>query len=1276
MPSRQPVALPAFDRKRRRIALVLPIVLAAAAATTTLATPVTAVPVGATAPRTMAQAAAQARQSGTAVVATDTTTPISQTIANPDGTFTTVESAAPTRVLRNGTWVQLDPTLIRAADGSYSPAATTAHVRLSAGGAGPLAVLDSGGHELTLTFPMALPAPTVAGHTATYPNVLSNVDLVVSIDEQGGFSDTLVVHTADAAANPDVAALRIGTTSRDLSVAADAGGNITVADPAGHAAYTAPTPMMWDSATTTSTTSVARPAVSTSTTPGDGAHEAPVAVSAGGQNITLTPSQTLLTASSTVFPVYIDPIFHPDFYGGTADWTEVESNVTTYAGWHQSGPEQVGDCAWSGCNGIGATRSYFQWSITPLYGATIINSQVNFTEQHVPSCTLPAGHNGTVWLEWTYGIGTGTNWNNKPGIIATIGSNGGMYGFDSSCPATGIGWDVTPQVASSVNSRSGTTTFGLQAGDEGDPYDWKQFANTALFSTTYDFAPVTPTQTWTSPVTACGTTAPYPMVGKTDLYLAVNTRLAADNVVKPLGVEFKVTPIGGTTPAFDQTINTSAGSWAGATVPMNTLATGDYSWTTRVDDGSLKSGWSAPCDIHEDTSQPGKPGISSTDYPNTVRGKVVGTPGTFTFTPDSGSPTPAGYRYQLNSGAPITVPATNGSWTGTITPNRVSPTSLTVQALSPAGNPGAAAQWQIVPQPLPAPLPSGDIDGDGKPDLLTVGGTGGTAAGLWLAPGDGTGKVTTPYDFGIRGAGLTPSSSQPSDWNGALVTTGQFTGDKMQDVLAVLAGGTTEIYANPGDGSALDPDSGSQSKYGLDGSCFIDPSWQCLTSTEVITQITAIGHLPTDQNTDSGTAYPDLLAVVNVGGRSQLWLFEHGDGTGNYDSIAAYVLDPGTSIDWSTKTITGTVFNGRPALLVRDTGSTHNGEVDLYPTCTTSGCTGANGWFADAQTVEIPNVQPSGTAITAPVLASSDANGNGTMDLWTVDASGNAKFLPGSPTGALGTETAAGVDIPPVSTNLTAAGAVTWTNPTTNQIQTDVYTIDAAGNLWDNQREPSTKLGPPIKVGTGWHTMTVFGVVDWNHDGYPDIVARNNNNCQEDVFPGSPTGFAGTAIQVGSGWCGLTPFGIEDWYENGHFGVVAREDSTGNLWFYPGDLSGGDAPQVQIGAGFTAGTYDPVGIIDFNGDGHNDVIVRYEPTNILKMYPGDGKGGGWPSGGSQLGAGFNGHTFFGLLYYNGSTTEPDLISRQPNTGNVRLYRGNGTGGWADAGGTDIIANGW
>ena len=110
-----------------------------------------------------AAALARARATGRPAVVAPDTTPVSVTVANPDGTFTNTVSALPVRVRQHGTWVPASARLVRA-PGGLTPAAATEPVTLSAGGTGPMAVLHGPhGQNLTLRFPAGFPPRRSAG---------------------------------------------------------------------------------------------------------------------------------------------------------------------------------------------------------------------------------------------------------------------------------------------------------------------------------------------------------------------------------------------------------------------------------------------------------------------------------------------------------------------------------------------------------------------------------------------------------------------------------------------------------------------------------------------------------------------------------------------------------------------------------------------------------------------------------------------------------------------------------------------------------------------------------------------------------------------------------------------------------------------------------------------------------------------------------------------------------------------------------------------------------
>jgi hypothetical protein len=265
---------------------------------------------------TQGQAQIQARRTGKTVPVPGATTPTDTLTANPDGTLTRTMAVEPVRKLVHGAWQPLDATLHRAGDGTIAPALTTNGLTLSGGGSGPMADMTNRGRSLALSLPVALPAPSLSGATATYANLLPGVDLQATADTQGGFREVFVVHNATAARDPRLAALTLATRTAGLSMSADKDGNLLAADATGRPVFTSTAPLAWDSAIrpgpkTDARVGLADPdrgltASSTSDGPGAGAHRGRIGVALATGSLTLTPPP-LLTAPDTVFPVFVDP---------------------------------------------------------------------------------------------------------------------------------------------------------------------------------------------------------------------------------------------------------------------------------------------------------------------------------------------------------------------------------------------------------------------------------------------------------------------------------------------------------------------------------------------------------------------------------------------------------------------------------------------------------------------------------------------------------------------------------------------------------------------------------------------------------------------------------------------------------------------------------------------------------------------------------------------------------------------------------------------------------
>ncbi|MFF5075087.1 hypothetical protein ACFY2R_28840 [Micromonospora olivasterospora] len=117
-------------------------------------------------------------------------------------------SVVPQRTRKAGKWTDIDLELLPGADGLLRPQASAADIAFSGGGAGPLVTVTHAGKTMTMSWPGgSLPAPVVDGDSATFPNVMTDVDLVVRATRVG-FAHVLVIKSAAAAADPAVRQIR------------------------------------------------------------------------------------------------------------------------------------------------------------------------------------------------------------------------------------------------------------------------------------------------------------------------------------------------------------------------------------------------------------------------------------------------------------------------------------------------------------------------------------------------------------------------------------------------------------------------------------------------------------------------------------------------------------------------------------------------------------------------------------------------------------------------------------------------------------------------------------------------------------------------------------------------------------------------------------------------------------------------------------------------------------------------------------------------------------
>ncbi|MBO0880956.1 MAG: hypothetical protein J2P17_11555, partial [Mycobacterium sp.] len=895
---------------------------------------------------------------------------------------------------------------------------------LSGGGSSPLAVMSSRGRSLTLWWPSRLPTPSISGAIATYRDVFPDVDLQVTVDPQGGFSDVLIIKNARAAANPALSSLKLRAAAPNLHVTATSAGNLQVAaSPAAQPAFTAQAPQMWDSALPGARTPVVAgpdgtlvaspsglPAYSTASGPGAGAHVTQIPLTAAGNVITLTPPRSALTAHGLVFPVYVDPSFETDPVGqNITAWTQVDSGFPTTSYWNESSNLQTGYCNFSGCNGLGVARSFFRMPIpSQIKATTSINyADIYMTEIWSASCTKES-----VRLYATGGIGSSTTWNNQPAWGSAYEYQIIAFGYSSSCPAYAkdVTWGVGGSIhTAAVNGWSGQT-FGLRAADETNDLAWKQFqsgASKITMTVSYHNPPNKPSGLVNQPAGACKTThATQSTIGNDDISLSATVG-DVDNANGDDKLTTTFTVKSYSTNATVDTITVNSGNAAGGlTVSTGTIARAtvegwqangattaySYYWyAVTKDAGSpvLTSPQSSTCYFLFNPLGPSAPGVSVTA--DTVS---IGQQFSATFTPPSGcspstTPCPTSYIYQMGVGKPVTVSLNNspasGDWTGSITMNHVGPIELTVYGMAAGGNPGTTRSVGLTGVPPSTPYQDGYFTGGSYPSVLTLGT--GADPSLWLSAGTGNGTLAAPVDIGSLGTMINSGHDGPGDWAGAQVLHGDFSGDGVQDVLAYYPGtGVGVIIGGTGDVSPLDPVSGNL--WGFPGQALIDPFYANPDNPSLVVgagdaseQATGlddlIGILGDTNSQDGGTGYELDLYSANT------------KGAYGWDQVLSTTAPDGTA-DWNNYALASAQPGGNPDAVVLLALNKQNGALyeSVNPTCTTTVTTGCGqglsatliGSAGTWTTLSVPWA-------TAPNLVSADMNSAGQIELWTKSGS-------------------------------------------------------------------------------------------------------------------------------------------------------------------------------------------------------------------------------------------------------------------------------------------------
>ncbi|MEU7752063.1 LamG-like jellyroll fold domain-containing protein [Micromonospora sp. NPDC049171] len=595
-----------------------------------------------------------------------------QVFANPNGSFTARVAATAQRVRdRSGQWVKPDPALHLAADGSIVPAATSLRISFSGGGTGPAATIGKGSAELSLHWPTALPTPKLSGARATYPEVLPGVDLVLTAEVEG-YSELLVVKDAKAAANPALANVRFGTTSKGLRLRQGPAGDLTAVDNAGVTLFGSGAPAMWDSSE--STDRAAGPNLG-SRLAGPAAAQAAMPVQLTGTELVVRPDVNMLRDKATTYPVYIDPAF------GKSAWTMINSTYPTQPYWSydkQDCPDPYGSIQ---CAKVGYTntpksmiyRSLFAFGIGSLLHKHVQDAKLSMDTVYSWTNT----DYGTQ-VRVTGGINSGTTWSNNAASWGAVVATANSHAHDRVRRRTE--WGVTSALQAASGGTSSTLTLGLRAVSESDVNNWKKFdAGTALLTVIYNSYPNAPDSLSVADGPCLtGASRPYLRTLTPALRARLTDPDGTSRLLKGTFHWWKLT--GGTRNSTDSVAQGSivAGQYANVTVPSGRLADGGvYVVQAIANDGIDNGQYSSTCEFEVDVTSPAAPSaVTSTDYPNDGQAHGgVGMPGTFTLRPPTSTPTDfAGYAYTLDPGvsaASATQVTASADHTATISINPV-----------------------------------------------------------------------------------------------------------------------------------------------------------------------------------------------------------------------------------------------------------------------------------------------------------------------------------------------------------------------------------------------------------------------------------------------------------------------------------------------------------------------------------------------------------------------------------------------------------------------------
>ncbi|WP_193789079.1 beta strand repeat-containing protein, partial [Zavarzinella formosa] len=549
---------------------------------------------------------------------------------------------------------------------------------------------------------------------------------------------------------------------------------------------------------------------------------------------------------------------------------------------------------------------------------------------------------------------------------------------------------------------------------------------------------------------------------------------------------------------------------------------------------------------------------------------------------------------------------------------------------------------------IPFAVAIGDMNTDGKPDILVAD----AAAGdVLVLTGDSAGSFSL--------ADSVPVGKQPES-----LTIADFNNDGKPDFAAGDAG------ARDGSGSTV------VVAFGAGDGTF--PTGASIQSADILQFVTAA-----DVN---GDGKPDLLINRYIGNAVSV-LLSKGDGT--FTSAPGSPVQVGGHQPYST-TVGDVNGDGKPDLVVASVGADNiansdvrvflgngtgafssvaaavyhtgdgpvsvslgdvnkDGKPDLLVSTKAGGLDlllgAGDGTFAEAPGHPIKaNSNPNSVAL-------ADVNGDGKPDLVTVNyGDDTVSVLPGTGNGAFGAAANFPVGVQPASVKV---GDVNGDG------KPDLVTANAGDNtvcvLLGNG---VGSFGAAASFGVGSEPYSV-ALGDVNGDGKPDLVTANVGDNTVSVLLGNGAGSFGAAASFP---VGVKPASVAlaDVNGDGRLDLVTANYGGNNVSVLLGHGNG----SFGLAASFSVGAKPiSVAVGDVNGDGKPDLVVANPGDGSISVLLGDGIGSFTAGNSLELGKAL----FAVAINDLNGDGKPDLVATSISDNSIDVLLGNGDGSFGEAG---------